>query len=213
MNKEVIIYDKNEKPIKISIENFEDVDYIELFIIDRNEELRVTSNGKRITLPQYEAKVRPIPMLRTCIYDKLRGINLLDNERWVNRFNDKYENKVLQNFKLEEITDEMHNNIWIRYTLGCRSDVPGNWYLDIFFEDKSGHIMNDNILLQLIAMPNVIITSHQAFLTNEALDNIAETTINNVISFFENNSISENEVCYHCSNMENCKKKRKEKCF
>ena len=136
MNKEVIIYDKNEKPIKINIENFEDVDYISLFIIDRNEELRVTSNGERITLPQYETKVRPIPMLRTCIYDKLRGINLLDNERWVNRFNDKYENKVLQNFKLEEITDEMHNNIWIRYTLGCRSDVPGNWYLDIFFEDK-----------------------------------------------------------------------------
>ena len=136
MNKEVIIYDKNEKPIKISIENFEDVDYIELFIIDRNEELRVTSNGKRITLPQYETKVRPIPMLRTCIYDKSRGINLLDNERWINRFNDKYENKVLDNFELKKITDEMHNNIWIRYTLGCRSDVPGNWYLDIFFEDK-----------------------------------------------------------------------------
>ena len=84
---------------------------------------------------------------------------------------------------------------------------------DVFFIDKSNHIMDDNILLQLIAMPNVIITSHQAFLTNEALDNIAETTINNVVSFFENNSISENEVCYHCSNMENCKKKRKEKCF
>lgn len=136
MNKEVIIYDKNEKPIRISIENFEDVDYIELFLIDRNEELRVASNGKRITLPPCEAKVRPMPMLRTCIYDKSRGINLLDNERWVNRFNDKYENKVLQNFKLKEITDEMHNNIWIRYTLGCKSNVPGNWYLDIFFEDK-----------------------------------------------------------------------------
>lgn len=84
---------------------------------------------------------------------------------------------------------------------------------DIFFVDKSNHIMDDNILLQLIAMPNVIITSHQAFLTNEALDNIAETTINNAISFFENNSISENEVCYHCPNMANCKKNRKEKCF
>ena len=36
---------------------------------------------------------------------------------------------------------------------------------DIFFEDRSGHILNDDILSRLISMPNVIVTSHQAFLT------------------------------------------------
>lgn len=84
---------------------------------------------------------------------------------------------------------------------------------DIFFEDKSGHIMNDSTLLQLIAMPNVIITSHQAFLTKEALMNIADTTTMNIVNFFSENTISDTEVCYHCGNQANCNKKRKEKCF
>lgn len=84
---------------------------------------------------------------------------------------------------------------------------------DIFFEDKSGHIMNDSTLLQLIAMPNVIITSHQAFLTKEALNNIADTTTNNIVRFFSGDIVGDNEVCYHCGNQANCKKVRKEKCF
>ncbi len=84
---------------------------------------------------------------------------------------------------------------------------------DIFFEDKSGHIMNDPTLLQLIAMPNVIITSHQAFLTKEALNNIAETTTLNIVNFFSDNLVSDTEVCYHCGNQANCRKARKEKCF
>lgn len=83
---------------------------------------------------------------------------------------------------------------------------------DIFYEDKSGHILDDDILRSLIAMPNVIITSHQAFLTKEALNNIAETTTNNIIDFF-NNTVTGNEVCYHCANIDNCKKKRNLKCF
>lgn len=52
---------------------------------------------------------------------------------------------------------------------------------DLFFEDNSGHIMEDDTLARLISMPNVIVTSHQAFLTEEALENIAETTVNNII--------------------------------
>ena len=51
---------------------------------------------------------------------------------------------------------------------------------DIFFEDRSGHILNDDLLSRLISMPNVIVTSHQAFLTEEALNNIAETTVLNM---------------------------------
>lgn len=84
---------------------------------------------------------------------------------------------------------------------------------DIFFEDKSNHIMNDSTLLQLIAMPNVIITSHQAFLTKEALNNIADTTTNNIIKFFSDEVVGENELCYHCGNQEQCRKSRKGKCF
>ena len=51
---------------------------------------------------------------------------------------------------------------------------------DIFFEDFSGHIVDDDTLARLISMPNVIVTSHQAFLTEEALNNIAETTVGNI---------------------------------
>ena len=54
---------------------------------------------------------------------------------------------------------------------------------DVFFEDRSGHILEDDKLVRLISMPNVLVTSHQAFLTNEALDNIAETTIDNLLQF------------------------------
>ncbi|MBQ8203797.1 MAG: 2-hydroxyacid dehydrogenase [Clostridia bacterium] len=83
---------------------------------------------------------------------------------------------------------------------------------DVFFEDFSGHIINDDILARLISMPNVIVTSHQGFLTEEALNNIAETTAQNIIDIF-NTGGCENELCYHCGNIENCKKKRNCKCF
>ena len=83
----------------------------------------------------------------------------------------------------------------------------------LFFENKSGHIMDDSTLLQLIAMPNVLITSHQAFLTKEALSNIASTTVDNMIKFFNNELNSDYEVCYRCGNQEHCAKKRNAKCF
>ncbi|GFZ76210.1 lactate dehydrogenase [Aquaticitalea lipolytica] len=53
----------------------------------------------------------------------------------------------------------------------------------IFFKDLSNNIPNDNLLLKLNAMPNVLITGHHAYLTAEALSNIAETTINNLESW------------------------------
>ena len=83
---------------------------------------------------------------------------------------------------------------------------------NIFFEDYSGHIMQDDVLARLLSMPNVLITSHQAFLTEEALDNIAKVTIDNITDFFAGKS-NNNEVCYQCENKEECKKKRKERCF
>lgn len=84
---------------------------------------------------------------------------------------------------------------------------------DIFFQDYSGHIVQDDQLARLISMPNVIVTSHQAFLTTEALDNIAKTSIENLINFNKGTPIRENEVCYMCKNQTECKKLLKEKCF
>ena len=55
---------------------------------------------------------------------------------------------------------------------------------DIFFEDLSDHIMDDDVLARLISMPNVLVTSHQAFLTDDALESIAKTTVENIASFF-----------------------------
>ena len=52
---------------------------------------------------------------------------------------------------------------------------------EVFFEDNSGHILEDDTLARLISMPNVIVTSHQAFLTEDALDNIAQTTVQNIV--------------------------------
>ena len=59
---------------------------------------------------------------------------------------------------------------------------------DIFFDDRSGHILHDDTLARLLSMPNVLVTSHQAFLTEEALGNIAETTIANIRGFFAGRS-------------------------
>ena len=86
---------------------------------------------------------------------------------------------------------------------------------DLFFEDFSGEIIKDDVLSLLVSRPNVIITSHQAFLTDEALKNIAQTTFDNLDEFFEDKPLT-NEVCYHCNSgkvTENCRNTRKERCF
>jgi len=74
---------------------------------------------------------------------------------------------------------------------------------DLFFEDNSGHIMEDDTLARLISMPNVIVTSHQAFLTEEALSNIAETTVKNLTDFRDGEK-NQNELCYTCGVTHNC---------
>ena len=66
---------------------------------------------------------------------------------------------------------------------------------DLFFEDRSGHILQDDTLARLISMPNVLVTSHQAFLTEEALSEIARTTVENLKTFFETGKC-ENEVIF-----------------
>ena len=53
---------------------------------------------------------------------------------------------------------------------------------DLFFEDRSDEILDDDNFARLLTYPNVLITAHQAFLTHEALAAIAETTLANVIA-------------------------------
>ena len=84
---------------------------------------------------------------------------------------------------------------------------------DIFFEDFSGHIIDDDTIARLISMPNVIVTSHQAFLTNEALKSIAQTTVDNINEFFSL-GLCKNELCYRCGKTVDCGLDgRPEKCF
>jgi D-lactate dehydrogenase len=54
---------------------------------------------------------------------------------------------------------------------------------DLFFEDLSNHVIQDDVFQRLLTFPNVLITGHQAFFTEEALKNIAETTIGNITDF------------------------------
>lgn len=57
---------------------------------------------------------------------------------------------------------------------------------EIFFEDRSGLILSDDVFARLLTFPNVIITGHQAFFTREALLNIAAKTIDNITRFESN---------------------------
>ena len=100
--------------------------------------------------------------------------------------------------------------------LGIKSRKVGAACLDVyeeesdfFFEDFSGHILEDDTLARLISMPNVIVTSHQAFLTEEALSNIAETTVKNIVQFLSTAQCP-NELCYRGGSAEDCKSG---KCF
>ena len=99
---------------------------------------------------------------------------------------------------------------------GIKSRKVGAACLDVyeeesefFFEDFSGHIVEDDILARLISMPNVIVTSHQAFLTEEALSNIAQTTVENLYGLFTSGQCP-NELCYRRDAAEDC---RSGKCF
>ncbi len=105
---------------------------------------------------------------------------------------------------------------------GLKSKKIGGAGLDVyeeesslFYEDFSGEIINDDTLSLLVSMPNVIVTSHQAFLTNEALKNIAQTTIENLQDYFNEKPLK-NEICYHCETGEvtsDCEKRKNGRCF
>lgn len=66
---------------------------------------------------------------------------------------------------------------------------------DLFFEDNSNEIIQDDILSLLISLPNVIITSHQGYLTEEALDNIAIVTLKNFDDYLNNQKLENEIIC------------------
>jgi D-lactate dehydrogenase len=54
---------------------------------------------------------------------------------------------------------------------------------DLFFEDLSSRVINDDAFMRLLTFPNVLVTSHQAFFTKNALEEIARVTMENVRQF------------------------------
>ena len=64
----------------------------------------------------------------------------------------------------------------------------------IFFEDLSGRVLHDDELARLLTFHNVLITSHQAFLTGEALAEIARTTVANITALARGQSFVEGSV-------------------
>lgn len=84
---------------------------------------------------------------------------------------------------------------------------------DYFFEDFSSEVLPDDKLARLLSFNNVLITSHQAFLTEEALTNIAKTTLDNIKDYFDEKPLL-NEICYQCiKDSKGCDHNHKQRCF
>jgi D-lactate dehydrogenase len=82
-----------------------------------------------------------------------------------------------------------------------------------FFEDRSNDILEDEALVRLMSFPNVLVTSHQAFFTREAMQAIARTTLEN-LKRLENDEYLLNEICYQCEDKGSCdREKRRVNCF
>lgn len=101
---------------------------------------------------------------------------------------------------------------------GLKSGRVGAAGLDVyeeeeryFFEDFSASGVDDDVLARLMTFPNVLITSHQAFFTREALAHIAETTACNIRQFLDGAQLG-NEICYQCCEG-SCRRKTEGRCF
>lgn len=64
----------------------------------------------------------------------------------------------------------------------------------VFFEDHSSEALQDDVLSRLLTFPNVLVTSHQAFLTQEALGVIAQTTVDSISRFVKGDEIDEARI-------------------
>ena len=93
---------------------------------------------------------------------------------------------------------------------GLKSGKVGGACLDVyeeegdyFFEDRSNGPIIDDVLARLLTFPNVLVTSHQAFFTKEAVRNIANVTLQNVKDYFEKGELP-NGICEKCDGSRNC---------
>ncbi len=93
---------------------------------------------------------------------------------------------------------------------GLKSKKIGGAGLDVyeeeseyFFEDRSDAAISDDVLARLLTFPNVLVTSHQAFFTREAMTNIAGVTLENIRAW-QNGEPLENEICSQCGGSRSC---------
>lgn len=115
-------------------------------------------------------------MLNADAFKKMRdGVMLINTSRG-ELLNSKDAIEALKNSKIGSLGIDVYEN-----------------EKDLFFEDKSNDVIKDDVFRRLSACHNVLFTGHQAFLTEEALGNIADTTLNN-ISHFEAGTASSNEL-------------------
>ena len=91
----------------------------------------------------------------------------------------------------------IHTNALIE---GLKNKKIGSAGLDVyeeeseyFYEDQSDRIIDDDVLARILSFNNVIVTSHQAFFTHEAMENIAATTLQNIKDFINHKPLL-NEV-------------------
>ncbi len=87
-------------------------------------------------------------------------------------------------------TDDLINSLKEKKFGGVALDVY-EFEEGIFFNNYSDSGINDDKLARLMTFPNVLITSHQAFFTKEALENIANTSLKNSFSYLTGNTIEE----------------------
>lgn len=159
----ILAYDPYENPIAISL----GVTYTSLD--DIYQQADVITLHCPMTDQNYH-------MLNTESFNKMRdGVMIINTSRG-GLLNSKDAIEALKNSKIGSLGIDVYEN-----------------EQDLFFEDKSNDVIKDDVFRRLSACHNVLFTGHQAFLTEEALANIADTTLNN-IALFEQGKHSGNEL-------------------
>ncbi|WP_064605160.1 2-hydroxyacid dehydrogenase [Photobacterium sp. J15] len=105
-------------------------------------------------------------MLNADAFDKMRNGVMIINTSRGELLNSKDAIEALKNGKIGSLGIDVYEN-----------------EQDLFFEDKSNDVIKDDVFRRLSACHNVLFTGHQAFLTEEALGNIADTTLKNIALF------------------------------
>ncbi|GHA60430.1 2-hydroxyacid dehydrogenase [Photobacterium aphoticum] len=159
----VLAYDPFENPVALEL----GVRYTTL------DEIYEKSNVITLHCPMTEENYH---MLNAEAFAKMRdGVMIINTSRG-ELLNSKDAIEALKNSKIGSLGIDVYEN-----------------EKDLFFEDKSNDVITDDVFRRLSACHNVLFTGHQAFLTDEALANIADTTLNN-IAMFEANTPSGNEL-------------------